>query len=73
MFESVNKKTRQDLIALIKKVEKDLEALDKKLWLQVDEKKHNKNRVTGKIGMKTFLLGKLEMLQDELVNLDKDK
>ena len=36
-------------------------------------KKHNKNRVSGKIGKKTFLLGKLEMLQDELVNLDKDK
>ena len=73
MFESVNKKTRQDLIAFIKKVEKDLEALDKTLWLQVDEKKHNKNRVAGKIGMKTLLLGKIEMLQDELVNLDKDK
>jgi hypothetical protein len=73
MFESVNKKTRQDLMALMKEVEKDLEVLDKTLWLQVDEKKHNKNRVAGKIGMKTFLLGKLEMLQDELVNLDKDK
>ena len=35
MFESVNKKTREDLVALIKKVEKDLEALDKSLWLQV--------------------------------------
>ena len=60
-------------MVLMKEVEKDLEALDKTLWLQVDEKKHNKNRITGKIEMKTFLLGKLEMLQDELVNLDKDK
>ena len=41
-------------MVLIKEVEKDLEALDKKLWLQVDEKKHNKNRVAGKIGMKTY-------------------
>ena len=41
MFESVNKKTRQDLMALMKEVEKDLEALDKTLWLQVDEKKHS--------------------------------
>ena len=73
MVESVNKKNRQNLTTLIKSVEKELEALDKTLWLQVNEKKHNKNRVSGKIGKKTFLLGKLEMLQDELVNLDKDK
>ena len=73
MIESVNKKNRQNLTTLIKGVEKELEALDKTLWLQVNEKKHNKNRVSGKIGKKTFLLGKLEMLQDELVNLDKDK
>ena len=72
MLETV-KKTRQDIMSVIKEVEKDLEALDKTLWLQADEKKFNKNRVAGKIGMKTFLLGKLEMLQDELVNLDKDK
>ena len=49
MFESVNKKTRQDLTVLMKEVEKDLEALDKTLWLQVDEKKHNKNRVAEKL------------------------
>jgi hypothetical protein len=73
MIESVNNNTRQDLITQIEEVEKELEALDKTLWLQVDEKEHNKNRVAGKIGMKTFLLGKLEMLHDELVHLGKDK
>ena len=73
MIESVNNKTRQDLITQIEEVEKELEVLDKTLWLQVDEKEHNKNSVAGKIGMKTFLLGKLEMLHDELVRLGKDK
>ena len=72
MIESVNKKKRQNLTTLIKSVEKELEALDKTLWLQVDEKKSNKNRVAGKIGMKTFLLGKIEMLQDELAQLELD-
>ena len=73
MIESINNKTRQDLIAQIEEVEKELEALDRTLWLQVDEKKHNKSRVAGKIGMKNFLLGNLEMLHDELARLDKDK
>lgn len=72
MDELANKKNRQDLTTLIKEVEKELEALDKTLWLQVDEKKLNKNRVSGKIGMKTFLLGKIEMLQDELAQLELD-
>ncbi len=72
MDELANKKNRQDLTTLIKEVEKELESLDKTLWLQVDEKKINKNRVSGKIGMKTFLLGKIEMLQDELAQLELD-
>ncbi len=72
MDELANKKNRQDLTTLIKEVEKELESLDKTLWLQVDEKKLNKNRVSGKIGMKTFLLGKIEMLQDELAQLELD-
>tara|TARA_Y100000385_G_C12960201_1_gene579434 strand:- start:203 stop:430 length:228 start_codon:yes stop_codon:yes gene_type:complete len=72
MDELANKNNRQDLTTLIKEVEKELEALDKTLWLQVDEKKLNKNRVSGKIGMKTFLLGKIEMLQDESAQLELD-
>ncbi|MGI9448126.1 MAG: hypothetical protein ACR2NI_10775 [Pirellulales bacterium] len=72
MGELANKNNRQDLTILIEEVEKELEALDKTLWLQVDEKKSNKNRVAGKIGMKTFLLGKIEMLQDELAQLELD-
>ncbi len=72
MDELANKNNRQDLTTLIKEVEKELESLDKTLWLQVDEKKLNKNRVSGKIGMKTFLLGKIEMLQDELAQLELD-
>jgi hypothetical protein len=38
--------------------------------LQADEQKGNKNRASGKIGMKDFLLGKIEMLRDELAQLD---
>lgn len=72
MDELANKNNRQDLTTLIKEVEKELESLDKTLWLQVDEKKLNKNRVSGKIGMKTFLLGKIEMLQDESAQLELD-
>ena len=70
MSELGNKKTRQDLISAIKEVEKELDALDRKLWLQADEQKGNKNRASGKIGMKDFLLGKIEMLRDELAQLD---
>ena len=73
MSESVNKKTRQDLVSAIKEVEKELGALDRTLWLQVDEQEGNKNRVSGKIGMKDFLLGQIELLRDELAQLDTDK
>tara|TARA_Y100000766_G_C18786464_1_gene545976 strand:- start:238 stop:462 length:225 start_codon:yes stop_codon:yes gene_type:complete len=72
MSESV-KKTRQNLISAIKEVEKELGALDRTLWLQVDEQEGNKNRVSGKIGMKDFLLGQIELLRDELAQLDTDK
>ena len=70
MSELVNKTTRQDLISAIKEVEKELDALDRKLLLQADEQKGNKNRASGKIGMKDFLFGKIEMLRDELAQLD---
>lgn len=73
MSESVNKKTRQDLVSAIKEVEKELGALDRTLWLQVDEQEEIKNRVSGKIGMKDFLLGQIELLRDELAQLDTDK
>ena len=72
MSESVNKKTRQNLISAIKEVEKELDALDRELWLQADEQKENKNRVSGKIGMKDFLLGQIELMRDELAQLDTD-
>ncbi len=72
MSESV-KKTRQDLLSAIKEAEKELNALDRTLWLQVDEQEGNKNRVSGKIGMKDFLLGQIELLRDELAQLDTDK
>ena len=71
MSESV-KKTRQDLLSAIKEAEKELNALDRTLWLQVDEQEGNKNRVSGKIGMKDFLLGQIELLRDELAQLDVD-
>jgi len=71
MSESV-KKTRQDLLSAIKEAEKELNALDRTLWLQVDEQEGNKNRVSGKIGMKDFLLGQIELLRDELAQLDTD-
>ncbi len=73
MSELVNKKTRQDLISTIKEVEKEIDALDRTLWLQVDEQNGNKTRVSGKIGMKDFLLGKIEILRDELAQLDTDR
>ena len=73
MSESVNKKTRQDLVSAIKEVEKELGALDRTLWLQVDEQEEIKNRVSGKIGMKDFLLGQIELLRDEIAQLDTDK
>ena len=72
MSESV-KKNRQNLISAIKDFEKELGALDRTLWLQVDEQEGNKNRVSGKIGMKDFLLGQIELLRDELTQLDTDK
>ena len=73
MSELVHKKTRQDLISTIKEVEKEIDALDRTLWLQVDEQNGNKTRVSGKIGMKDFLLGKIEILRDELAQLDTDR
>lgn len=72
MSESV-KKNCQNLISAIKEIEKELHALDKTLWLQVDEQEGNKNRVSGKIGMKDFLLGQIELLRDELAQLDTEK
>ena len=73
MNESVSKKTHRDLLSAIKEAEKELDALDRTLWLQVDEQKGLKTRVLGKIGMKDFLLGQIEILRDELAQLDNDR
>ena len=70
---SESAKNRRDLISAIQEVEQELDALDRELWLQADEQKGNKNRAAGKIGMKDFLLGKIEMLRDELAQLDTEK
>ena len=70
---SESAKNRQDLLSAIQEVEKELDALDRELWLQTDEQKGNKNRTSGKIGMKDFLLGKIEMLRDELAQLDSER
>ncbi len=70
---SESSKNRQDLISAIQEVEQELDALDRELWLQADEQKGNKNRASGKIGMKDFLLGKIEMLRDELAQLDTER
>tara|TARA_Y100000589_G_C26737036_1_gene460104 strand:- start:285 stop:506 length:222 start_codon:yes stop_codon:yes gene_type:complete len=70
---SESAKNRRDLISAIQEVEQELDALDRELWLQADEQKGNKNRAAGKIGMKDFLLGKIEMLRDELAQLDTER
>ena len=70
---SESAKNRQDLISAIQEVEQELDALDRELWLQADEQKGNKNRPSGKIGMKDFLLGKIELLRDELAQIDTEK
>ena len=70
---SESAKNRQDLISAIQEVEQELDALDRELWLQADEQKGNKNRTSGKIGRKDFLLGKIEMLRDELAQIDTER
>ena len=70
---SESSKNRQDLISAIQEVEQELDALDRELWLQADEQKGNKNRASGKIGMKDLLLGKIEMLRDELAQIDTER
>ena len=70
---SESAKNRQDLISAIQEVEQELDALDRELWLQADEQKGNKNRASGKIGMKDLLLGKIEMLRDELAQIDTER
>ena len=70
---SESAKNRQDLISAIQEVEQELNALDRELWLQADEQKGNKNRASGKIGMKDLLLGKIEMLRDELAQIDTER
>ena len=70
---SESAKNRQDLISAIQEVEQELDVLDRELWLQADEQKGNKNRASGKIGMKDLLLGKIEMLRDELAQIDTER
>lgn len=70
---SESAKNRQGLISAIQEVEQELNALDRELWLQADEQKGNKNRASGKIGMKDLLLGKIEMLRDELAQIDTER